>query len=289
MKRFINFIIRIVRGFNRHDLLAYSYSMTYRLVISFFPMIIFALSIISFLQIDELAVTEFLESVRGVLPPPVMEVVDTFVEEVVDTRSTAVMSSTLAVTLFTASSGFISVIKGINKTYGHKDTRNWVLRRALSILLALLFVVIVALAMTFMVFSRNIQNLIYRHFDPNPLLTSAFGLVGYLLSVFIILFVIVMIFKIGNCKKVKILDLLPGACVTVVFWILFSWIFNIYLATFAAFNVIYGSLFGIVVFLLYLNFITTFLLVGSEINAILSEGYIDGAGKEKEIGKKVLQ
>lgn len=277
MKRFLNFIIRIIKGFSEHELLVFSCDMTYKLILSIFPLIIFAMSIIGFLRIDELDVAVFIETIQGIFPAQSWDFIDNFITEVVDTRSTTVLTSTLLLTLFTASSGFASVIRGINTTYGHRDTRSWVHKRAVSMMLVLLFLVIVVLAMAVMVFSRNIQSLIFEHFNPNAFVTALFGLAGYFAAAFIILVIIVMIYKIGNCRKVKVLDVFPGAVVTVIFWLLFSQIFNVYLTHFTGLTLAFGSIASVLILLLWLNFITAFLLVGSEVNAILAEGY-EGKG-----------
>ncbi|MDR1703526.1 MAG: YihY/virulence factor BrkB family protein [Clostridiales bacterium] len=55
-----------------------------------------------------------------------------------------------------------------------------------------------------------------------------------------------------------------------------------YVSSYANYTVIYGSIASIFIMLMWLNFITAFLLVGSEINALLSDNF-----DEKEV-KRVL-
>jgi len=224
--------------------------MTYKLVLSIFPLIIFAFAFVGFLRIDEAAVAAFVESFTGALPPDVMEIFDKFVTEVIGTRSAALLSVSIIAALYSSSSGFASIIKGINTCYGRRDTRSWIRRRVLSILLVLLFVAIVALAMGFMVLS----NVLWR----------------FALSVFAIFVIVVMIYKVGSCIKVSVRGVLPGACITVTGWSVFSWLFNIYVRSFANFTVIYGSLGSIFIMLIWLNCITMVLLAGAEVNAHLT-------------------
>lgn len=277
MRRFVNFIIRLVREFIKNDLFALAGDMTYKLILSLFPLLMFAFSIIGFLNLDA---GPILESIHDVMPPQAMDIILNFIDEVIDFRSGTVLSASLVVFIYNASSGFASIIKGINKSYGHRDTRGWLRRRLLSIILVLAFVVIVLLALGIMIFSGNIQDLIYKYVDKTPLVSFLFGLSGYFISIFIILAIIVMIYKIGNSRKVKILDVIPGACVTVIFWILFSKLYNIYVANYARYTVVYGSIGSIFIMLIWLNFIAAFLLVGAEVNALLFEGYRENAVKK---------
>jgi membrane protein len=253
------------------------------MILSLFPLLAFAFSVVGFLPLDA---DKFLEGIMGgmneALPPPVMEIIDRFINEVINVERAAVLSTSLVLTIISASSGFSSIIRGINKTYGQKDTRGWFRRRLLSVILVFAFVAVIILAMGIMIFSENLRDFLYSNIGFSPVTSYIFGLAGYFLSIFIILAIIVMIYKVSCCKKVKILDVLPGACVTVIFWILFSKLYSIYVSSYANYTVIYGSIASIFIMLMWLNFITAFLLIGSEINALLSDNF-----DEKEV-KRVL-
>ena len=274
-----NFLKKLVNECMTNDLFALSGDMTYKLILALFPLLIFAFNVISFLNLDSSLI---LDSINGALPPEVMEIITTFVTEVVDVKSTTLLSASLLMSIFSASSGFASMMRGINKTYGEEDTRNWVHKRLLSMVLVLVFVLVVVLAMGMMIFSNNIRAFILRHLGENETINFLFSISGYFISIFIILVIIVIIYKVGSFKKVKIIDVFPGACVTVIFWLLFSKVFNVYVTNFSRYSVVYGSIGSIFILLIWLNFISAFLLMGSQINALLVDMPQEaGARKEK--------
>lgn len=278
IKNFANFLVRLGHESTKNDLFALSGNLTYKLILAIFPLIIFSLSIIGFLNLGD-SVDMMVESITSALPEQIVNIFSNFVFEVVDIKSTTLLSASLVVAIYSASSGFDSIMLGINKTYGRRDTRNWLHRRALSIALVLIFVMIVLLSLGMMIFSRNIRDFIFDHIRETPLLDFLFGMTGYVVAVIIILVMIVLIYKIGCCKKVTVTDVFPGACVTVIFWILFSKVFNVYVNNFSRYSMVYGSIGSIFVLLIWLNFITSFLLIGSEINAML-------AGDEQDKSKE---
>ena len=79
----------------------------------------------------------------------------------------------------------------------------------------------------------------------------------------------------------------PGSILAVAVWLIASAAFGVYLATFASYNKTYGSLAGIIVFLVWLWISNTALLLGLEFNAEIERGRaIQGghpAGKEPYI------
>jgi membrane protein len=79
------------------------------------------------------------------------------------------------------------------------------------------------------------------------------------------------IYKILSCKSVRLLSVLPGAAVTVALWVLASKAFEIYIANFSRFSVVYGGLGSVFVMMIWLNIVSFFLLVGSEINALMAK------------------
>jgi membrane protein len=59
----------------------------------------------------------------------------------------------------------------------------------------------------------------------------------------------------------------PGAIVATVLWVLGSGLFSLYVNNFGSYNKTYGTLAGIIVFLLWLYLTSYIILLGAEINA----------------------
>jgi membrane protein len=85
-------------------------------------------------------------------------------------------------------------------------------------------------------------------------------------------------------------DALPGAIVASAGWFVVTWAFGLYLTHFGNYNVIYGSLGAIVVYLTFLWLTGLLLFVGAEINAALlerrgrSRPVLDARGADRAAG-----
>jgi membrane protein len=70
----------------------------------------------------------------------------------------------------------------------------------------------------------------------------------------------------------------PGGFIAVALWLIASGLFTVYLANFSHYNKIYGSLAGIIIFLIWMWISNVAILLGAEFNAELERGRAVAAG-----------
>ena len=88
----------------------------------------------------------------------------------------------------------------------------------------------------------------------------------------VVLIVAVLYYATPNVKQPKFRWISVGALLAIVVWIIASALFGLYVATFASYNKTYGTLAGVVVFLLWLWITNLALLFGAELDAELERG-----------------
>ncbi len=271
MKKWILFIIKLVKEVQKDDLIAKANELTYKLLLALFPFIIFLMTLLGFLNIDG---NLFIKQMSEYMPKEIMGLIDVFVVEVINTRNVSLLSTSLFISIFAASSGFDSVIRGINQCYGCKETRNYFHVKLLSIVMVFIFTASIIFSLVLIIIDTNfISNIDPEHF---PKLTSTFfGVVLLAVSIFVLLITVMLIYRLSGCKKIRFKSLLPGALFTVIIWVIGSKGFNIYIENFSRFSKVYGSLGSIVILMLWLNIISIVLLLGSEINALLDTETIE--------------
>jgi membrane protein len=85
-----------------------------------------------------------------------------------------------------------------------------------------------------------------------------------------------------NVKHPKFQWVSPGGLLAVVLWIIASAAFAFYVANFASYNKTYGSLGGVIVFLVWLWITNIVILLGAEFNAELERGRQIAAGRPED-------
>jgi membrane protein len=93
-----------------------------------------------------------------------------------------------------------------------------------------------------------------------------------LLLVLVSVLLAILFWASPNAKQAGIKWVSPGGLIATVLWLVISALFAFYVTTFSSYDRTYGSLAGIVVFLVWLWLTNIALLLGAEINAELEHG-----------------
>ncbi len=88
----------------------------------------------------------------------------------------------------------------------------------------------------------------------------------------VVVIVAILYYATPNVKQPRFRWISVGALVAIVVWVIASALFGVYVATFSSYNKTYGSLAGVVVFLLWLWITNLALLFGAELDAELERG-----------------
>ena len=187
--------------------------------------------------------------------------------------------------LWSASSGMAHIIEAINTAYDEHETRGWIKRRLLAIILTVG-------ATVFMVAAAALIAVL-----PAALADTGLGTVGRV----IIGLARWLVLPLGMIAALSVLYRYapnrdnpqwrwasPGALVATIMWLLASIAFSIYTANFAKYNETYGSLGAVVVVMLWLFITVLAVIVGAELNAELERQTVHDTteGPDKPMGAR---
>ena len=261
MPKFIIFVMTVALECQRGQVLERAAGLTFRILLAFFPFLIFLMALMGFLDINQEAI---LEGLYSVLPGDIAILVANFVYELGDIRSAGVLSTALFFSVYNSSNGFRAIVRITNQAYGTAETRGIIAQVAISFALMLLFSATIIIMLALLIFERQIWALFFPRL-PELVHMLASGAIALVM----LMFVTVVIFKLSTLAKVHLVDILPGAALTVVAWTVVSHAFGFAISNFTQYPAVYGSIAGVFVLILWLNIICAVLLVCNEINALL--------------------
>ncbi|MDT7710244.1 MAG: rane protein [Pseudonocardiales bacterium] len=170
----------------------------------------------------------------------------------------------LLVALWSASSGTSSLIEAVNLAYDEKETRNFVRRRGLALLLTLGGLVFVLLALALVAVVPLVLNILHL----GLVAAVAAQVLRWVLLVVLVILALAVIYRVAPDRDApKFRWVSPGSIVATVLWIVGSAAFSFYVDYFSSYNKFYGALAGVVVLLLWLYLTCYIVLLGAEINA----------------------
>ncbi len=273
MKKVIDFFFLFIKRMEENELIYFANALTYRLLLALFPFIIFLMTLLGFFNFEiDGQMRNFIFS----MPTEVKEILAVFLEEVVYTKNISLLSISLLISVFSASSGFNYLIKGINKAFNIEDKRSFVKIRIISVLLVFVFTFLIIASLILFIFGDAIEKFLIDFTDFADILDEIFSMTSYIVNIVVLFVILIVISKICIYRKISFKQLVPGTVFTVVGWLLMSKFFNIYVNNFSKVSVVYGSLGSIFILLIWLNILSLLILIGSQINAILIEKKTDG-------------
>lgn len=245
---------------------AYSGQTAFFIILSFIPFLIVLLTMIKFLPVTG---DEAVHTIMGFLPSTIHEFIQTVIDEVFQKTSTTLLSISIVMALWSASKGFMAIIRGLSAIAGNPVIENYFWARILSVFYTFIFSLVLLLTLLLLGFGNQIYIFIQSKF---PMLAEAAFLVisvrtaVLLLALFIyFLFLYVAIPR----RKTKIRYNMPGAFVSAIGWLGFSYLYSFYIDRLANYSAMYGSLTAIVLCMLWLYACMYIMFIGAEINVFL--------------------
>ena len=265
MTKIAIFLLNLVRKCHEEQVLERAAGLTYRILLAFFPFLIFLMSLLGFTYLDTSAI---LAPIYYVLPGDVSDLVSDFLQRLEQTRSRGLLSAGLFFSVYNSANGFRAIIRNANAAFDTRDDRGIVRQVALSLAMTLIFALVIVVMLVLLVLGRHIWEI----FIPDDL-ENLFLPISTAGALVVMAFATMLIYKLALAKKLRLRQVLPGAVFTVVAWAVSSGVFGFAISNFTQYPAIYGSIAGVFILILWLNLISLILLIGNEINALLVTMY----------------
>jgi len=120
--RLTQYVIKMILRYKHHNISALASQMAFDMVFSFFPFLIFLLTMVGFINVNPRDVLILLENM---MPSELYNNVSTLILQLLQTRNGNLLSFSLVFLLYTASRGFRAIMNGLNQAYEEKETRGF--------------------------------------------------------------------------------------------------------------------------------------------------------------------
>lgn len=245
----------------------YSASTCYFMTLAAFPLLVLILSI---LRYTPLQVETLIELVDGLVPTALMGAVTRLIQSTYENSSTAIVSVSLVMALWTASQSIYGLVMGLNTIYGVKESRNYLLLRCMNVLYMFLFLVVLVLTLVLHVFGKGIIAAL--HMPEYPFFRFLADVVDsrYLLLLLVQTALFTAMYAALPNKKNPAGECVPGAVLASVGWQVFSSVFSLYVDNFRQYANIYGSVYAVALCMLWLYFCVFIIFLGGAFNRFLA-------------------
>ena len=253
-------------------------ALAYYLFLALFPAMIFLLSILPFLPIENLH-QEVMSFVRLSLPGETAEMLSGVIAEVTRDRRGGLVSIVGLLTLWAASAGTYAVMQHLNISYDVQESRPFWKARGLAILLTLMIGALIPIAFGLVIFGGLMQSWLEANLGLGAPLLFVFGFFRWIIIGLLLLSAFSLTYYFGPDVEQEFRFITPGAIFGTLVIAVASIVFRVYVENFGNYAVTYGSIGAIIVLMLWLYITGLVILVGSEINALVEHYSFEGKVK----------
>jgi membrane protein len=208
---------------------------------------------------------------EDLMPANVYSSIESSIQEIVMRKRNDLLSFGFLLSLFFATSGIAALISSFNASYHKRESRTWLNRQFISIILIVIFGMLISLAVILIIFSGIVVNFL----ETNNILTNKFLIALFMNGKWLIIllstfFSISFLYYLAPAKRSEFKFISPGSILSSCFVILTSVGFSAYINNFGTYNKFYGSIGTLIAFLIWLFVNSLILLIGFELNLTIN-------------------
>jgi membrane protein len=263
----LHFLRQLAGEINRVDTFNGAAALGFYLTLAIFPATILVMAVLPYLPIDRVdqAIMDFLQQA---LPGTAAAMFSGVVEQVTSEQRGGLLSFGIVGTVWAASTGMYAVMRQMNVAYQVPERRPFVKARLVALGLSLLFLLLVIGAFSLIVLGGVVQDWLGARFGFSPALLAFFATLRWMLIAAALLLGFAFIYAYAPNVKRRLSLLTPGGVLGVVLLVVASLGFSWYLARFANYDAVYGSIGAVIVLMLWLYIAGFVILLGAEVNVL---------------------
>jgi len=267
-------IIFFLRGVRNGSLTTRASSIAFHFFLAFPPAIIFFYTLIPFLPIENFQ-SGLSNLTESVLPLDVNQFINSLLEDMFVKRK-AVQILGLITSVVFAMNGMNGMILAFNATYHTVETRPWLERRLIAILMVVILFTMINTATALIIFSNIIVRKLVAMEVMRIGLTYYVLYTGKWLTILALIFsAISFLYYYAPSRKTRWRFYSPGSTLASLLVILTSLGFSAFINSYNRFNEFFGSIGTLMIIMIWLYLNSLVLLIGFELNASIKNAKLD--------------
>ena len=264
---------RTVKEFRDDNVTDWAAALTYYGVLSLFPAIIVLVSILGL--IGPSATNPLLDNIGKLTPGPAQQIIKGAVQQVASGRGTAGFAFVigLLVALWSASGYVGAFARASNAIYEVPEGRPFWILRPVQLAVTIIMILLLAACAIAVVVTGPVAQRVGDVVGAGSAAVTAWDIAKWpVIAVVVVTMFSILYYAAPNVKQPGFRWITPGGVAALLLWLVASAAFAFYVANFSSYNKTYGTLAGVVAFLVWLWISNIAVLMGAEVNAEVERG-----------------
>ncbi|AWE08750.1 ribonuclease [Lysinibacillus sp. 2017] len=259
------FIQDLIHRTKTVDMSGMGAQLAYFFLLSFFPMLIFMVTLLPYLNLEQGQIFDFMSDI---MPEEVYGLIEGTLTDVLNKQNGGLLSIGILGTIWSASKGVDALMKALNRAYD-VERKAGILNRIWSLIFTISLVAVILIALVLPIFGHQIGNVIFSYIGVEKSFEIIWTSVRWIIPPVLILIVLTVMYWIvpNTDPRLTIISVFPGASFAMVGWLALTYGFSFYINNFGNYSATYGSIGGVIILMLWLYFTGMILIFGGLLNA----------------------
>ena len=260
-------LVYFVDGFSKGYLTDRAAAVAFNVILALFPAIMVLFTFIPYMPLEGVKET-IVDFIHKIVPSVADRVVGT-IDEIMSRQHNTLMSIGIIMAFYFASGAIRAFFRGFDMGVNHIGKMNLIRMHGGGLLTTLILGVLLITSIALIIVGNDVLPWFfnYIHFYNNFVITLI-NIGRWLLTVFVLLVAIAVLYYFGNPDKSRKFRLFtPGTIMFAILFIIGTVGFNYYIINFSNYNALYGSIGGLIIFMMWMYINCIIILVGYELDA----------------------
>ena len=261
---------RAFSEFREDEGMVWAAALTYFGVLSLFPALAAMVAVVGLVMDPQTLINSLTAIVSQFGPASAVETVRGPIENLANSRSAGLVALVVGVlgSLWSASGYVGALTKASNVAYEVPEGRPVWKLKPLQMFITLVTLLLVAIVLIALIVTGPVARGVGEAIGLGATVVTIYNYAKWPIMALLVLVILgVLYYATPNARLPKFTLVTPGAIVALVTWVLASFAFAFYVANFGSYNATYGTLGGIVAFLVWMWITNIAVVFGQEMNA----------------------
>ncbi|MCE3255006.1 MAG: YihY/virulence factor BrkB family protein [Rickettsiaceae bacterium] len=254
-----------IRDTIKQDGIEHAGYLSFLSILSLFPFLIFLFSIITYFGDSEIC-KRIIYVILNSFPTNISKSLLPRINEIVNGPPQGLLTIAIIGIIWTASSAVEGLRTILNRAYRVQDAPHYLQGRMLSIAQFIIITLIVSFTLIILVLVPAILKKLEMIFFVSFKIDYDWFYFRHLIIFFVLFITTSLLYYYIADAKQKYSDTIAGTLVAIGLWTIILQIFSLYLEKFNQFNLVYGSLGGIIGTLMFFYLVNLVFIIGAEFN-----------------------
>ncbi len=262
-------LVYFIKGFTKVNLIDRAASVAFNVFLSIFPFILFLFTLLPYMPLHGVT-NVILEGLQTILPPGTYEKAAETIEEIMSVQRGGLMSLGLLLAFYFSTSAVSSFFRSFNLGDESYGKISFIKEQIYSIIVTMMFVGLIIISIVLIMLGNNIvpkeisenTSAVYRLF---------INVLRWIIIIFALVVAISILYHFGNPRRKRFRLFSPGTLLFTGMFIVGTVAFNYYISNISSYNILYGSIGALLIFLIWVYFNCILILIGYELNKSITK------------------